>query len=82
MDNFKMALTRRKAEITIAVLHEAIQICLNDGIDWTTDERQYARIAYMSLNALRNSLHRFLVDKPKNTITMHKIGKHRRPAQK
>jgi hypothetical protein len=60
-------ITRRKAEIMLAVLHEAIQICLEDS-DMTTDERVYARIAYMALNALRNSLHRFLVsDKVKRS---------------
>ena len=55
-------ISRKKAEATIAVLHKAIGVCL-ENTNYTPEERTYAKIAYVSLNALRNSLHRFLVDK-------------------
>ncbi len=71
-------INRRKAEKCIEIYKLAMDFLLDD-IDHTSEERLYARVAYMNLNALRNSLHRFLVvDKPKNTITMHKVSKHRK----
>lgn len=70
----------KKTEITVAILYETMQICLQEDMDFNTEERVHARIAYLSLQALRNSLMRFTVDKSenKNTITMHKVSKQRR----
>ena len=56
-------INRRKAEKCIEIYKLAMDFLLDD-IDHTPEERLYARVAYLNLNALRNSLHRFLVDKP------------------
>ncbi len=73
----EMAINRKKAEDLIKQFQYVIKILLED-LDMTTEERLYARVAYLNLNALRNSLHRFLVDKSKNTVTFHKVSKHRK----
>ena len=67
----------KKAEITVDILYETMQICLQEDMDFNTEERLYARVAYLNLNALRNSLHRFLVDKPKKSakVKLHRAIK-------
>ncbi len=76
-----MALNKRKAEQLIGILHHT-QTLLHEDADFTTEERLYARVAYLNLNALRNSLHRFLVDKSANTVTFHKISIKRKQERK
>lgn len=43
---------RRRVEITMAILYETMQICLMENTDFNTEERLYARVAYINLNAL------------------------------
>ena len=71
-------INRRKAEKCIEIYKLAMDFLLDD-IDHTPEERLYARVAYLNLNALRNSLHRFLVvDKSAKSVTFHKVSTKRK----
>ena len=68
-------INRRKAEKYIEIYKLAMDFLLDD-IDHTPEERLYARVAYLNLNALRNSLHRFLVvDKNSKRSTVKRTRK-------
>lgn len=51
-----------RAKNLIRELRRALNLCLNDE-GFGPEEKLYARTAYLNLNALRNSLHRYLIKK-------------------